>query len=59
MDFEVIASKELFPADELEIEMIRLPSGEKAVRFVNCTGKPPVIYFWALDDAMRWVNETR
>lgn len=52
---EVIDSHELFAASELEIERCRLPSGEVVFRFVDCTERPPIIYKWCFEDAVRWL----
>lgn len=53
---EIIDSLDLFPAMELEVQIIRLGNGEQAVRFVDCTGLPPTIYKWCLEDAIKWLN---
>ena len=55
MNIDVIDSHELFPASELEVEICRLPSGEDVIRFVDCTGKPPIIYKWCFEDALHWL----
>ena len=55
-ELEVIASHELFAASELEVEVCRLPSGEEIIRFVDCTERPPIIYKWCFDEAVRWLN---
>lgn len=56
-EYEVVDSLELFAASELEVELLRLPSGEEVVRFNDCTGKPPIIYKWCLDAANEWLEK--
>ena len=52
---ELIDSLELFAAMELDVSIYKLPSGEEAIVFEDCTGKPPVIYKWCLDMANEWL----
>jgi hypothetical protein len=54
---EVIDSLELHPASELEVQLVRLPSGEVVVRFEDCTGLPPVIYRECFEEAIGWVRQ--
>ena len=53
---EVIDSLELFPANELEVQICKLPSGEIVIRFEDCTGEPPIIYQWCFDTALEWLR---
>lgn len=55
-DFDVIDSVALLPASELEVQLVKLPSGEVVVRFEDCTGGPPIIYKWCLDAAVEWLR---
>ena len=55
--FEVLASYDLFPASELEIQVCRLSSGEEVIRFEDCTGKPPIIYGWCFRLAVLWLSK--
>lgn len=59
MEVEVIDSLDLFHANELEVELCRLPSGEEVIRFVDCTGKPPIIYKWCFEAAVKWLAERK
>jgi hypothetical protein len=56
MSDEIIDSCDLFPAMELEVQAIRLPSGEIVYRFEDCTNNPPLIYKWAFDLAREWIE---
>ena len=56
MKIKILDSLELFPANELEVQICLLPSGEKIVRFEDCTDKPPVIYGWCLEMANEWLK---
>lgn len=54
--YDVVDSFSLFEASELEVSIVRLPSGEEAIVFEDCTGLPPVIYKWALNMALDWLE---
>jgi hypothetical protein len=53
----IVARHELYAAMELEVLIIKLPSGENVLRFEDCTDGPPIIYAWAFRDAVQWVND--
>lgn len=53
----VLGSLELYVPTELEVQIVRLPSGERAVRFEDCTGTPPDIYVECFRRAVAWVDE--
>ena len=53
---EIVDSHELFPAMELDVQLVKLPSGELVVRFTDCTGLSPIIYGWALKNAVKWLE---
>jgi len=59
MDVEVLDSLELFQVSELEVEICRLPSGEEVIRFIDCTGEPPIIYKWCFENAVKWLIERK
>lgn len=55
-NYEVVASLELLPAMELEAQLIKMPSGEEVIRFVDCTGQPPIVYKWCLPMVDNWLK---
>ena len=51
-----LASLELFAVSELYVVIYELPSGERIVKFEDCTNASPVIYSWCLDMANEWLK---